>query len=56
MHGLPPDLQSQLKAASYLQDIELFKVLERARSLVTGRETTLRAVAKVNTQGNIGRL
>lgn len=45
MHGFLTDVQSQLKAAYCIQDIELSKVLERARSLVTGSETNLGAVA-----------
>lgn len=46
VHGLPPDVQSQLKAACCLQDMDLSKVIERARSLVTGNETNTGAVAQ----------
>lgn len=52
MHGFLTDVQSQLKAAYCIQDIELSKVLERARSLVAGSETNLGAVAKVSFEGN----
>jgi hypothetical protein len=47
VHGLPLDVQNQLRAACCLQDLALSKVIERARSLVTGSETVIHgAVAK----------
>lgn len=52
MHGFLTDEQSQLKAPYCIKDIKLSKVLERPRSLVTGCETNLGAVAKVSTEGN----
>jgi hypothetical protein len=71
VYGLPKDVQNQLKAACCLQDMELSKVLERARSLVTGGESSFGAAAQIkvpvdkredlracfvcNTQGHLAR-
>lgn len=46
VHGLPRDVQNQLKAACCLHDMELPKVLERARSLVIGIESNVGAAAQ----------
>lgn len=53
VYGLPTDVQTQLKAACSLQTMELAKVIERARSLVIGREPSLGAVASRESKGNI---
>lgn len=52
VHGLPPEVQHQLKAACCLQDIELPTVIERARSLVAGSGISHGIVAKANLEGS----
>ena len=48
VHGLPIDVQNQLKAACCLNEMELSEVMERARSLVTGSDANFGAVAQSN--------
>lgn len=52
VHDLPPNIQSQLIAASCLQLLcaELSKVLNRAKSLVTESENTIGAVEQLSTE------
>ncbi|XP_054267042.1 uncharacterized protein LOC128989196 [Macrosteles quadrilineatus] len=54
VHGLPREVQNQLKAACCLQDMELSKVLERARSLVNGSESNVGAAAQMEVSVLLG--
>lgn len=49
MHELPTAIQSQLKAASCLNHMELSEILERVGSFVTGSETNV----SIGTQSNL---
>lgn len=51
VHGLPTEVQNQLKAACCLHDIDLSEVLEKARGLVNMTESNQGVVARINNAG-----